>query len=249
MPRFIVPGSFQTTAVKYLPPDTVGLEYWAMLGANAAFSAKNHALGKADGAVFGFPTYSANSAAFNPSLNYLQTGAAHVASQTIIAVCRAPTEGLHRIVTNYNGPSASPPPNTTRGCSLYLSAGSAGNNLLKAGFERAVTIGGVDTFATTETSEIIPTNSWVCIAGRMNSATGERKIFNLSSGVVGLVTDINPQTISTSTFRIGGEYTSPPNISHDIAFAAIYNVVKTDAEIAAIYNHMKTYFSSRGIAI
>lgn len=251
MPRLIIPGDYQSQAVKFLPPDTAGLEYWGMFGGDAGRTARNHAPGKDAASVVGTLSYATHDATFSPGTNFVQTAAVQSADQTFIAVVRFPDDsaGVRPVIANGSSPSTTIAGNA-RGSALTLNSGStAGDNLLTPTMDTSVISGGVDVAANATIANAVASAAWVCIAGRYTAATKAYKVLNLSSGAVGNSTNANPANIAASPFRIGANYNAPVALPFQIAMAAIYGVAKSDAEISAVYSKLKAYYAKRGMAI
>lgn len=237
-----VAGDYQADG-EFMPPDTDGLDYWGLFGTNAAFSARNHAPGQPGAAVVGAPGLSAGYATFTPGSKFVQTQALQKASQTLMTVVRVQDEVNHHLISNFNSPPVeSGAPSPARGIALSLNQGSSGvDNLLTIAFARSVKVGADDIAVNVSLVNSLVKGAWTCIAGRVNGATGELKVFNLTAGTSASIVNANPGNIGSAPLRIGSPYVTPVVPTNDQVCAIDWGVAKSDSQILESYTFLKAY--------
>lgn len=249
MPAIIVKGSYQSQAIRFLPPNTLNLLYWGMYGKNVAFTSKNHMNGGTITAI-GSPVYPAdNYVTLKGGNNYLKTSAVQSANMTFIAAFKIDTEVAFNLISNYTSAGQPGSPASVRGAGLELQVGTASDGKLNIVANKSVNVSGTDTAAPAVLSASYTVGTWCAIAGTINSTTGVCKVYNLTAGTSGQTTNTNPISLGSAGFQVGSAITTPSTNDGNVAFSAIYSDCKTDAEINAIYAKMKQYFAKRGISI
>lgn len=252
MPAIIVKGSYQDKAIRFLPPNTTNLLYWGMYGKDVGFTTKNHKDGSTITAI-GAPVYpNPNYAVFKGHTNYLKTSVIQVPNMTFICVFKIDTEVAIDLISNYASPGQAGSPASVRGCGLALQVGTASDGKLDVVVNGSVDISGTDTSAPSTILASYPVGTWCCLAGTVNSTTGDRTVYNLTAGTSQVQNNTNPISLGSAALQIGSKVTqtTPPSLNDsNIAMSAIYSDVKTSTELQAIYSQLKTYFSKRGIAI
>lgn len=249
MPAIIVKGDYQDKAIRFLPPNTTNLLYWGMYGKDVAFTSKNHKDGSIITAI-GSPVYpNANYATFKGGSNYLKTSAIQVPNMTFISVFKVDTEVAVDLVSNYASPGQAGSPASVRGCGLELQVGTASDGKLNVIVNGSVNISGTDTIAPSTILASYTVGTWCCLAGTINSTTGERKIYNLTAGTSQAQTNVNPISLGSGALQIGSGITTTSTADANIALSAIYSDAKTSTELQTIYTQLKTYFAKRGITI
>lgn len=249
MPAIIVKGDYQNKAIRFLPPNTTNLLYWGMYGKDGTFTSKNHKDGSTITAI-GTPIYPDNNhATFKGGSNYLRTSVIQVPDMTFISVFKIDTEVAVSLVSNYASPGQAGSPSSVRGCGLGLQVGTVSDGKLDVTVDGSVNISGTDTSASSTILASYTVGTWCCLAGTVNSTTGERKIYNLTAGTSQAQTDANPISLGSGALQIGSRMTNPHTTDANIALSAIYSDAKTSNELQAIYTQLKTYFAKRGITI
>lgn len=249
MPAIIVKGDYQNKAIRFLPPNTTNLLYWGMYGKDVAFTSKNHKDGSKITAI-GTPIYPDNNhATFKGGSNYLRTSVIQVPNMTLISVFKINTEVSVDLISNYTSPGQAGSPASVRGFELGLQVGTASDGKLNVLVNASVDVSGTDTIAASTILASYPVGSWCCLAGTVNSTTGERTIYNLTAGTSRAETNANPISLGSGALQIGSRITTPSTADANIALSAIYSDAKTSNELQAIYTQLKTYFAKRSISI
>ena len=249
MPAIIVKGDYQNKATRYLPPNTTNLLYWGMYGKDVAFTSKNHKDGSTITAIGSLVYPNNNYATFKGGSSYLKTSNIQVPNMTFISVFKVDTEVAVDLVSNYASPGQAGSPASVRGCGLELQVGTASDGKLNVIVNGSVNISGTDTIAPSTILASYTVGTWCCLAGTINSTTGERKVYNLTAATSQAQTNANPISLGSGTLQIGSRITTPTTNDANIAMTAIYSDAKTSNELQAIYTQLKTYFAKRGIAI
>ena len=249
MPAIIVKGDYQNKAIRFLPPNTTNLLYWGMYGKDVAFTSKNHMNGGIITAI-GTPIYPDNNhATFKGGNNYLKTSAVQTPNMTFISVFKIDTEVGFNLISNYTSTGQAGSPSSVRGAGIELQVGTASDGKLNVVANRSVNVSGTDTSAGAVLSASYTVGQWCAIASTINSTTGVCKVYNLTTGTSGQITNANPVSLGSAGFYIGSAITAPSTNDGNMAFSAIYSDAKTDAEINEIYAAMKQYYAKRGITI
>lgn len=246
MTTLTVKGFHRAAAKRYLPPDTNGLLYWGMYGVDLDLTRKNHKDGSVV-TVVGSPVYSPNYVQFTQQSAYINTGVAQSNDHTFIAVVKVDALQNTGLISNYNSPTSSGTPPSARGVSLDLVVQSGITDRMNITMNCSVNVSGVDTSAGATVGGYM-LGQWACLAGRVNSTTGERKVFHLTANTNNVATNANPVNKGTGLIRVGSPIVGNSG-SELMGMAAIYNVAKTDAEIQAIYQKMKALYAYYGITI
>lgn len=253
MPKIIVAGDYRNLGIRYLPPNENNLMYWGMYGKDTDFTTKNHKDGSKITAI-GTPVYpSANYATFRGANNYLRTNVIQVPNMTFLCVFRVDTEVGVDLISNYASPGqGGVPSGSVRGCGLELQTAPVGDNKLNIIVNGSVNVGGTDQPAPSTIIGSYTVGTWCCIAGTVNSSTGERKIYNLTAGTSQAQTNANPISLGSAALQIGSKFsgTTPPSTNDvSICLAAIWSDVKTPVELQSVYNYIKPQLTELGITI
>lgn len=252
MPRLIVPGNFQSQAIRFLPPDTDGLRYWGMYDGSAERAARNHAGGDVIASVTGAPVFGDDYADFTPASAFIQTTGSQSPDLTMIAVIRPHDDasGDRYVISNSASPAVNPPYATARGSQLMLSHGTAaGDGVLNLTMAVGVNNGGTDQNAGATIFNNVVAGQWSCVAGTYNSDAKQYRVMNFTSGATATITNANAANIGSGDYRVGSAINSNGANKLGIAMAAIYDVTKSLVQLTDIYADIKTYFAKRGIAI
>lgn len=233
-------ADFSTNAIAFSAPVADGLEYWNYFG-DTTKTGRNLVPGKSAGTVVGTPAMGSGFATFTNSSNYVVTGVTDQREVTLLSVARAntPSQNLSKaMISTYNGGGG-----TAAGSSLFFGGGGGAQATVAA----ARNSGGTD--APVVTSITQDPNTFGFFTSRIGAAYHriDDKTHNLSgSGSVA-----NPRSAANGQlYRVGGFVSGfTAGGLADIAFAAIYSRVLTDAEVDAIYQRVKTYLAGKGITI
>lgn len=247
-------ADFSANAIGYEAPVTRGLRYWGFLGGGTSADAavrtararKNWAGGSA-ALLVGAPVIADYAlTGMKSGVNYLDTLIAETASMTAILVSRVPTADLAANATRPmmlgNGASTALP-----GINLYY-ANTTG--LPKGSLTASLyhNVAGTTTIAAS-TITIPDITVWHASAFVADAGVGYRLRDMTAALTSGVVANTNARVVGATTLRVGSGGRSDYAGAHDVAFAALYSVALTDAEIDSIYAAVKTYLAPRGIAI
>jgi hypothetical protein len=243
MPDINVGGDLSAAAIGFIAPVMNGLEYWNFFG-DAATTARNLVTGKPQGAVVGAPVLGAGFATFLHNSNFVQTGLVDQTEVTLLAVSRVPNKTntqFKYVIGNFASPSTkeggsnllyNSPANG--GIGTYASRNNAGTNVATSAY-----------IGTTRDHSL-----WSFNVGRIGA--GIQRAEDKTSGEVANAPTTYPrQAPAVGAYRIGSSIsTSFSNLTTvDVAWAAIYSRVLTDAEIDAIYLKVKLYLATKGITV
>jgi len=253
--RITIAGAdFSANAVGFIPPVADGLAGWFYLGDTIAETQRDRA-GIADGVLVGSPTINAGYVSFNgySSGQRMQTSIVETANITLLTVARSSdafSSGATKpmFVTNYGAdPGHS---NLLIGASIYVDGGTPPAALVRLGGgqdNNGTVQGQVNTVLTTADATI-----WNFYAGSLaatssdTAATGNaRKLYNSTTAQTGTSSNYPRVPHTVNTFRVGAAYNANFSGFCDIAFAAIYNRVLSDAEVETIYQAVKTRLAGK----
>lgn len=241
-------ADFSANSVGFIAPVTTGLLGWWWLGGSVAETRQDRA-GIANATLSGSPTIAAGYVSFGgfSSGQYLTTNVTEVDAMTLLVVARS-TEGAHSstdlpmFVSNYGTDAGKG--GVPIGASIYVSAGTvpAGTIRLGAGQNNNGTVQGqINTTFSTSTA-----TSWNFYAGTLadtsevTSTTGNARIlYNMTTDQSNETSNYPRVSHSANKMRIGAGYSSSLSGSCDVAFAAFYSGVLTEAQITTIYDSVK----------
>jgi hypothetical protein len=252
----VVKGAdFSNGAVGYIPPVPDGLQYLNIFGGEGVNQGRNLAIGKNGAEVIGAPVIGQNSATFVPLTSYIQTPVTDSESVTLMVVARSPVPRANTLlVSNYlsNRKVAS---GTTSGTSLMMRPQSAPN--AEQTYEE---MGAAEWDGTNSASSnfraaamLMPIGGIQALVGRREggAASKWRRVDNKTAKTSALSTPI-PGTVFDlgQPYRVGSGYTQYSNsVGPEVFFAAIWDRALTDAEVEAMYQAVRAYYSGRGIVI
>jgi hypothetical protein len=252
--EFIVGGDFSNIAVGYAAPDITGLQCLHLLGGTLAKSELNLAISGNGVAATqtGTVVVQADYVECNGYQNYLTTGTSSSTEMTIMYVGRYPTAPV------------TDPINDISFCGTFLS-GSTG----AGGFDAIVSVGSPPVLTVTGFytppggGTLVPhavalvtsgATVWEFIAMVFDSTGNALTLYNMTLGTVSSTTTAGTFTIPTANplVRIGSTPLSQSGIyqgASDFGMFEVFNVTKTQSQIAASYASWKTTMAARGIAI
>jgi len=246
-------ADFSSNPVAFLPPVSRGLEYFAFLGGTSERTARNLAAGKPQGAIIGAPVISANYARLNRTA-YVQTGAAQTPNNTLIVVLR-PVDDTSGVLAigNYGSPRVAPYSGTTNGCGFFWTSSAADGSVTCYFTAAAFDGASAASVNTPNTTRAIPGAAWRAMAGGASGTDKTKFIRDLTAGTRVDATYAAPNNVAdlgSTPLMIGsGVNTGVFAGSVDIAFAAIYSVKLTDAEIDLVYSSVKAFLLTKGITV
>ncbi|WP_152219706.1 hypothetical protein [Pseudomonas sp. SCB32] len=251
--RIVVKGAdFSERAVSYIPAVEDGLEYLNFFGGSADNLRRNLAKGKPDALLVGAPVVKAHSAVFTNLVNYLKTAVDHTPSMSIVLVLKTPaTEDDAMYVSNFGSQrKGAPAGTTTLGTTTWFRGLGPVDGKGKLGQIVSYVEGATN--PAVEPLEIdVPTNTIRMMASSFHTPTRQAKFVDKTAGYSDSRTLPVDRTFDLGqTFNIGstvGPYA--PSTTAEIYFAALYSRQLSDAELDAVYQSLKAYYTHRGIVI
>lgn len=253
--RITIAGAdFSANAVGFIPPVADGLLGWFYLGGTIAETQRDRA-GIADGVLAGNPTISAGYVTFSgySSGQRMQTSIVETANITLLTVARSSdafAAGATKpmFLSNYGADPGNS--NLLIGASLYVEGGTPPAMLVRMGGgqnNNGTIQGQVNTNITTADG-----TGWNFYAGSMaatssnTAATGNaRKLYNSTTDQSHTTSNYPRVPHTVNTFRVGAAYNANFSGFCDVAFAAIYNRVLSDAEVETIYQAVKARLAAK----
>lgn len=240
---------FSTTATSMNFPFASGCEYLNFFNGASGNLTRNLIEGKPQGIVSGTPTANGQSANFNGSANYIQTGVAHTSNMTFFAVVMTPSAANDTmIISNYASPRTdSGTGTTTNGASLVLNSGTLARQIAVV----RPTAGGADLNSQTSTASAGSLGVIRAVTGRFGTTTNSTDVYVNTSGTSGTIALAGTNTFSLgSPFRIGAGYSNVyVNSATTIYCAAIWSYEMSTTTILSVYNYFKAYYASLGTPI
>jgi len=233
-------ADFSANAVAFVPPVVDGLEYWNYFGGTAANSVRNMVTGKTASSLVGSPTVGAGFISASQT-DCVRTAILDQAEVTLLAVGRGPanvnTSGWGMMISNYGSGGAS------QGSSVAF----VGSGSFKGGVGTAVArVNGVDINAAPD----LPSadhSAWTYAEARIGNAF--LRVRDRTRNTGSTVTPGSARVTSGTAYRVGAPYGGVTTFGMDIAFAAIYSRVLTDAEVDSVYQRVKAYLSTKSIVV
>jgi hypothetical protein len=252
-------ADFSANAIGYEAPVTRGLRYWGFIGGGTSSDAtaratrmkKNWLSGGANAALIGAVSVNDYFASgFKSGANYLDTGIAEEDSQTLLLVSRVPGATASNPTTDLSANASRPMmagnggSTALPGWNLYYSS-TPGLPQGTLSFTYYVDASGTVTQVSSTTLTVPDVTAWKCHAAVIESGVGSR-VRGLTSGTnTGVKAEARTRVKGATPIRIGAGGRSDFAGLHDIAFAALYGVALTDAEIDTVYAAVKSYLAAR----
>jgi hypothetical protein len=236
-------ADFSAAAIGFVPPVANGLEYWNFFGNSASDkadgtvrSARNLVVGKPGAGLVGAPVHAAGYSAFSPTA-YVQTATPEVENGTFLIAGRpSATAGFGFCLGTFTGGSDA-------GSSIYFD--NSGTNV-KCSAQRIQS----DTTATVQVATLASqgAGSWGFYSGMVEPT--QIRLRNLTGGT--LATHAAPagstRKVSARMLRAGSAYSNDA-VPKDLAFAAYYSRILSDAELDAIYARVQAYLATKSIVV
>ncbi|HEY2605035.1 MAG TPA: hypothetical protein VGJ10_03320 [Paraburkholderia sp.] len=248
-------ADFSGSAIGWDAGVNAGLAYANFYGATAAKNVRNLAVGGPTPKIVGAPTQNANSVVLLDAANYIDTGVSQTADLTALVVFKATADGGSSMVLgNYKSPRLNDTVQSS-GYSVYTVPGSnTTDNIVSVRLnasEYSGVAGDASAALTLEASGREPVGVFKAFAARCRSADKVRTVFDLGVGDFVTVTGTQTIDVAAGTIRIGSSYgvAGPFPNTCEVAFAGIWNVALTDAQIQTVYARVKAVMASAGIAV
>lgn len=236
-------------SIGFVPPVVTGLKLWVWLGVDLATSCEDKSGSGFTLSAVGAPTFDPTSANFVNGTNYLLTTVPDYDDVTLLCVARcgdtlASAAHVPGFISAYGadtGRGGTP----IIGSALAQTGNSTAPSLslqMNGGFNPSGTI--VQTAS--PAFAVAPITNFKFLAGMLSGA-GTRKIWDQTDGTNIAASGLGTRVPNTSNkFKIGSlGHASWVGGTCDMAWAAIYNRVMSDAEVAATYAFVKSYLSAK----
>ena len=231
------------------PPISDGLEFWNYYGGGSD-PRRNMVRGKPAAIVRGDP--SANGGDFyircEGMIDYIQTAVAASERFTLIAVAKPvmPDAGSAPMITNTN--SISQTGVVTTGAGIYFNDSVQGNNLMRLTAQQAGNNAGANTVVFASTAEFDASVAGAQMHVGWCEADGRRRAKIMGTTLTGSTPSALPAMLG-QPYRIGSQYNAGSDGVVDIYAAIIYSRALSDAELATVYDFVRTFYARRGITI
>lgn len=223
-------------SIGFAPPVSSGLRAWFHLGTDAASTVRNRAPGGSAGTITGSPTYSAGYMSSTGVANRLNTSLVDVNDCTLLVVARSSAD--------FTGSTTRP---NLIGTFASQSSGIAGASIYVTGTPSAAPAATLAMSASRDAAGVPTQNAasitvadfsdWTFLAGTAaaGATTAARAIYDKTNGVSATSTPATGRLLNTGSVVSIANFTSLTQGQCDVAWAAFYNVVLTEAAIDKIY--------------
>lgn len=227
-----------------LPIDTSSVAFLFLFGGDLSSSCRNWIDGQPAGTLAGatLPTANASDVLFTSASNWIQSPMADSVESTLITVAMAVADATTVLISNASTLSQSHTGGTA-GNSMTLGVGTAGDNLVNPGYNRARVVSGATANDSVGLSTPVSVGSFSCLVARYGAVDYKRRIDNLtaSTSAVSAVGHTEPPDLG-QPLRVGSSAESY-NVGQNrqiLAFGA--NRRLSDAEVSTLYlNFIKPY--------
>lgn len=243
-------AKWSARAASWLSPVPEGLQYANFFGGSQKSLGRNLAPGKPAATVVGAPTVNTNSAVFSYLERLIKTGVLQTNDCTLITVAKFPTGTTNvwrQMISNFgrdNGTGG-----FKWGFSLTFKLDATPPDV-------RATLGlvPVSTAAVTGLGSAVPAQAGmtICAAARVDSAARVITCDNKTAGTTKASTyldTLKPEL--NGEFFIGSAAGARTDSVGDleVSFAAIFDRVLSDAELATFYQSLKGIYAAKGVAI
>jgi hypothetical protein len=247
--KLTVPNaSFEGAGVGLIPPVGGNLEGWFLFNETVGKACKNWAPGKLDATAQGDIVFTNGFASLQSDSKWFDTQVSETHGMTALIAARvtsAPSGAANVAVllSNSNSPTEFPVGAATGGTNISAFGGTT-MRYRDQRYNGSSSVG-----INTDLNSFYAVNSWGFFSFR-NSDTAKTGR-NLTTGASGGGADANIQNPGNAKFRLGSTWNVPSanQGTCDIAFAAFYSRVLTDAEVTKVYDWAKTYLAGRGVVV
>ncbi len=247
--KLVVPGAnFEGNGLGLIPPVGGNLEGWFLLNDSVSKACKNWAPGKMNAVSHGDVAVSSGFASFQSDSKWIDTFVAETHNMTVLLAARvtsSPTTAANVAVllSNSNSPTEYPVGVSTGGTNIS----AFGTTTMRYRDQR---YDGASSVAdNTDLTTFYAVNSWGFLSFRNSDTSKTAK--NLTTGVSGGGAETNIQNPGTGKLRLGSTWNVPSSNQGtcDIAFAAFFSRVLSDAEIVKCYDWAKAYLATKSVVV
>jgi hypothetical protein len=228
-------------SIGFAPPVSSGLVGWFHIGTDATSSIRNRASGGSAASVAGSPTFSSGYGSFSSTANRIDTANADTAATTLLVVARSSDDfsvSTERplLLGAYNAIGSD-----FYGSGIMVTGTPSSAPAATVVFRAGRDVASVSTMASASIT-VSDLSEWTFLAGgcpAAAAATG-RVIYDKTNGTSNVASVATDRIVHPSrTHQIGAASSSLVQGGSDVAWAAIYNRLLSEAEIDKIYIFVK----------